>query len=54
MGNEILTTINGTDLSFVNVREYERTKHVHLKDFSRYVISGKVIQVIKKPKLKWL
>lgn len=29
MGNKILTTINGTDLSFVNVREYERTKHVH-------------------------
>ncbi|GAG13519.1 unnamed protein product, partial [marine sediment metagenome] len=29
MGNKVLTTINGTDLSFVNVREYERTKHVH-------------------------
>ncbi len=23
------TSINGTDLSFINIREYERTKHVH-------------------------
>ena len=23
------TSLNGTDLSFINVREYERTKHVH-------------------------
>lgn len=28
--------------------------YVHLKDFPKYVISGKVIQVIKKPNLKWL
>ena len=24
-----LTSLDGVDLSFVNVREYERTKHVH-------------------------
>jgi hypothetical protein len=23
------TSLNGVDLSFANVREYERTKHVH-------------------------
>lgn len=28
--------------------------YVHLKDFPKYVVSGKVIQVIKKPDLKWL
>jgi len=27
--NRFQTTLNGTDLSFANVREYERTKHVH-------------------------
>ncbi|MBU2595314.1 site-specific DNA-methyltransferase [Patescibacteria group bacterium] len=27
--NKVATSINGTNLSFVNVREYERTKHVH-------------------------
>lgn len=29
MPNKFLTSLNGVDLSFANVREYERTKHVH-------------------------
>jgi len=29
MVDKILTSLNGVDLSFANVREYERTKHVH-------------------------
>ena len=28
--------------------------YIHPKDFSEYIIGGKVIQVIKKPNLKWL
>jgi len=27
--NQFLTSLNGIDLSFSSVREYERTKHVH-------------------------
>lgn len=28
--------------------------YIHPEDFSKYMIGGKVIQVIKKPKLKWV